>query len=444
MLTKKNEPSVGATKSLRYYSVALLIGVFTALVGTLFHRIVDYMQQAVPLLPAQLGLEGWQAYVFLALLVIAMLCSAVALVRHIVPEASGSGIQEVEGAMLGLRTVRWQRILPVKFIGGVLALGAGLVGGREGPTIHMGASIAQAVAERFKVALQDARSLLGAGAAAGLTTAFNAPIASALFIIEEARDTFPYSRRAYYGVILACGASAIITIALMGNRPFMAIQAQATPLSFYPVFMVLGMLLGVLGVGFNKIILLCLDWSRQVSSRSSPYIWPVVLGALIGPLLLWLPQATGGGETLVEQIVNNPISLGVLFLLVVIRLVMTATSYAAGTPAGIFAPILALATVFSVCFGKVLALFIYLPPDVLATLAVAGMAGLFASTISAPMVGVVLIMELTGNYALAIPCFLCAISAALVASALKGRPIYELLLERTLRQAEQPATIAST
>lgn len=437
MTTKTKESADGPTKSLTYYSVALVIGVLTALVGTAFHQIVDYMQHNVPLLPSKLGLEGWEAYVFLALLVISMLCGAVALVRQIAPEASGSGIQEVEGAMLGLRQVRWQRVLPVKFIGGLLALGAGLVGGREGPTIHMGASIAQGVAERFKVALQDARSLLGAGAAAGLTTAFNAPIASALFIIEEARDTFPYSRRAYYGVILACGASAVITIALMGNKPFMPINAQATSLSFYPVFIVLGMLLGVLGVGFNKIILLCLDWSRQVNIRYSPYVWPVILGAMIGPLLLLLPQATDGGETLVEQIVNSPLSLGVLFLLVVIRLVMTATSYAAGTPAGIFAPILALATVFSVCFGKILAVFIYLPPDVLATLAVAGMAGLFASTISAPMVGVVLIMELTGNYTLAIPCFLCAISAGVVASALKGRPIYELLLERTLHLADQ-------
>lgn len=442
-MTTKTESSVdGPTKNVTYYSVALGIGVLTALVGTVFHQLVDYMQQIMPLLPTKLGLSGWQAHVFLSLLVIGMLCSAVALVRHIAPEASGSGIQEVEGAMLGLRQMRWQRVLPVKFIGGVLALGAGLVGGREGPTIHMGASIAQAVAERFKVAVQDVRSLLGAGAAAGLTTAFSAPIASALFIIEEARDTFPYSKRSYYAVILACGASAIVTFALMGSRPFMAIQTEVAALSYYPLFVVLGILLGVLGVAFNKITLVCLDWSSQVSVRYSPYLWPVLLGALIGPLLLTLPQATGGGEPLVEQIVNSPLSLGILFLLVIIRLVMTATSYAAGTPAGIFAPILALATVFSVCFGKVLTLFIYLPPEFLATLAVAGMAGLFASTISAPMVGVVLIMELTGNYALAVPCLLCAISAGVVASMLKGRPIYELLLERTLRLAGQTEPIA--
>ncbi len=434
MTTSKQSPT-NSTSSTVYFSVALVIGVLTALVGSAFHQIVKYAQVIVPELPFMLGLDGWLAYVFLALFSMSMFCGAVALVRRFAPEAGGSGIQEVEGAMEGLREVRWSRVLPVKFIGGVMALGAGLVGGREGPTIHMGASIAQAVAERFKVTVQDARALLGAGAGAGLTTAFSAPIASALFIIEEARDTFPYSRRSYYAVILACGASAIVTIALLGNRPFMAIQAQVTPLSFYPVFVVLGVLLGVLGVYFNKMVLRCLDWSQHVSVRYSPYVWPAVLGAIIGPMMLWLPSATDGGENLVEILVTHPLTLGTVVLLVVIRFVMTITSYAAGTPAGIFAPILALATVFSLLFGQVLSLFVTLPPDAMASLAVAGMVGLFASTISAPMVGVVLVMELTGNYALAVPCFLCAISAAVTALALKGRPIYELLLERTLRLA---------
>lgn len=420
-----------------YFVVAILIGLLTGVVGSAFHQVLDFSQRYVPQLPSILGLSGWQAYVFLTVFVVLMFCGAVALVRHFAPEASGSGIQEVEGAMIVKREVRWRRVLPVKFIGGCMALGAGLVGGREGPTIHMGASIAQALSERFKLVAQDARSLLGAGAAAGLATAFNAPIASALFIIEEARDTFPYSRRAYYAVILACGASVLVTIHMMGNRPFMAISGSATPVSFYPVFVVLGILLGGLGVLFNRFVLRCLDLAQQVTIRYSPYLWPALLGLLVGPLLLWMPSATDGGEGFVMHVVTHPLSLGALALLVVVRFTMTVTSYAAGTPAGIFAPILALAAVFSLFFGKVLSLFMVLPPDAATSLVVAGMAGLFASTISAPMVGVVLIMELTGNYAMALPCFLCALSSALVASALKGRPIYELLLERTLRLAQQ-------
>lgn len=426
-------------QSLTFYVIALLIGFATALVGTVFHVTVVFMQAQLPKLPTYVGAEGWLAAVSLGVLCAAMLCSAVALVRRFAPEASGSGVQEVEGAMAGLRHVRWQRVLPVKFFGGLLSLGAGLVGGREGPTIHMGASIAQALAQRVTLAVSEARALLGAGAAAGLTTAFNAPVASVLFVIEEARGVFPYSIRNYYAVILASGASVLMTIALMGPTPFMALSADAPEFVLYPIFVLLGAVLGAMGVAFNKLVLVSLDYAQQFTTRHSAYAWPLVLGLCIGPMVLYLPDATGGGESLVERLVHSHLSLGLLALLAVTRLVMTLASYASGSPAGIFAPILAIAAVFSIFFGKLLMLFLPLPSDILVALAVAGMAGLFSSTIRAPMVGVVLIMELTGAYGLAVPSFLCAMTASVVAVSCGGRPIYELLLERTLRLAGQPA-----
>lgn len=425
------------TKDMAFYGIALLIGFATALVGTVFHRVVGFMQMHLPQVPSYLGVEGVAAAIFLAFLCASMMCLAVLLVRKFAPEASGSGVQEVEGAMAGLRQVRWQRVLPVKFFGGLLSLGSGLVGGREGPTIHMGASIAQALSQRVTMAVSEARALLGAGAAAGLTAAFNAPVASVLFVIEEARGVFPYSMRTYYAVILASGASVLTTVALLGPTPFMALSATAPELVVFPIFVLLGVVLGVMGVFFNRLVLTSLDYAQQISVRYSAYLWPLLLGLCIGPMVLWLPDATGGGESLVERLVHHPLSLGLLGLLAIVRLVMTVASYAAGTPAGIFAPILAIAVVFSVFFGKLLMLFLPLSPDLLVALAVAGMAGLFSSTIRAPMVGVVLIVELTGAYSLAVPSFLCAMTASVVASSCGGRPIYELLLERTLRLAGQ-------
>lgn len=420
-----------------YYGVAGLIGLLTALLGTLFHTLVDFLQANLVIVPTHLGLSGWQSALFLGLVSALMLCSAVALVRHFAPEASGSGVQEVEGGMAGVRQIRSLRVLCVKFFGGLLSLGAGLVGGREGPTIHMGAAIAQALVPRGRFLVHEARALLGAGAAAGLTAAFSSPVAAVLFVIEEARDAFPFRPRTYYAVILASAASAWVTVLVMGRQPFMVIHAIAPALSSYPLFIILGLVLGALGVAFNRLVLQCLDYARQVSVQYSPYLWPALLGLAVGALLYWLPEATGGGESLIERLVQQPMSVGVLGLLALARLVMTLTSYAAGTPAGIFAPILALATVVSIFLGQLLLLFFHLPDELLLALAVAGMAGLFASTVRAPLVGVVLIVELTGAYSLALPSLLCVMSSSLVAERLGGRPLYEQLLERTLNLAKQ-------
>lgn len=419
--------------------MAAIIGTLTGILGSFFHLSIDGLLAWARRLPATLALDGPLLYVVMALFSATLFCGAVALVRRFAPEASGSGVHEIEGAMQGLREVRWQRVLPVKFIGGIMALGAGLVGGREGPTIHIGASIAKAIGSRLSLAVQDARALLGAGAAAGLTAAFNAPLASIIFVIEEARDAFPYHTRTYHAVIIASGASAVATTALSGTTPFMALTANSMPLTFLPAFIVLGMVLGAMGVLFNHVVIRGLDIALQVGLKVSPYLLPLLLGLIIGPMLIAFPQATGGGESLAVAIANNPLPIGLLGLVVLLRFFLTAASYATGAPAGIFAPILALAATSSVLLASLLELVMPLPPGTVVAFVVAGMAGLFASTIRAPLVGMVLVLELTGTYTLAVPVLLAGISSCLVANALGGRPIYEVLLERTLRLAQEQA-----
>lgn len=437
-----NAPDRSQEPKLAYYLMAALVGLLTGLLGASFHQLVDSSLSWSRRLPDLLSMEGPQLYIVMSLFSAAMFCGAVGLVRRFAPEASGSGVQEIEGAMAGLREVHWKRVLPVKFIGGILALSAGLIGGREGPTIHMGASIAKAFSERFSLDALEARALLGAGGAAGLTAAFNAPIASIIFILEEARNSFPHSVRAYSAVFIACGFSAIATVAISGTAPFLALTATPMPLAFLPAFLVLGAIHGVLGYVFNATVIAGLNISQRIGLRLSPYLVPALLGIVIGPMLIIFPAATGGGETLVVAITNNPLPIGLLGLVVLVRFFGTAASYSCGAPAGIFAPILALATTSSVLLGGLLELVMPLPPGTIVAFAVAGMAGLFASTVRAPLVGMVLVAELTGTYALALPVMLTAITSSVVAEALGGRPIYEALLERTLRLAKQPAQAA--
>ncbi|MCK0209088.1 H(+)/Cl(-) exchange transporter ClcA [Starkeya koreensis] len=416
-----------------YHLVAIAVGAVVGVLGVALHVGVERFSAAWPaFLDTTLGLDGLPLYAAAALVAVTMTLVSLWLVRNFAPEASGSGVPEIEGAMEGLRQVRWHRVLPVKFVGGFLSLSSGMVLGREGPTIHIGASVAKAASDLMKWQSEDMRAMLAAGGAAGLAAAFNAPLAAVLFVIEETRRQFPYSARSYIAVVLASIASAIVTETLTGNRPYMLLEASAIPYGWLPAFLVLGVILGAVGVGFNHTLVWSLDHVRRLGERRSYYIFPTAVGLVVGVLVFVRPEATQGGELLAVQLTREGLPLAMLAFIVLLRFVMTMASYSTGVAGGIFAPILALATTIGLCYGTAIESVTALPEHGHAAFAIAAMSGLFASTIGAPMVGMVLVLELTGAYSVLVPVMITAIFSNMTSQALGGRPIYEILLERTL------------
>lgn len=277
----------------RFMVLALLAGGLTGFIGSLFHEAIDRAVAWPDWLA--LRLDGWALVGASAGIAMAGAVIAVVLVRRFAPEAGGSGVQEIEGAMEGLREVRWRRVLPVKFVAGVIAIGSGLVLGREGPTIHIGASASAAVAETFRTTELERRGLLASGAAAGLSCAFNAPLASVLFVVEETHKEFPYTFRTYLGVIIATIASTVVTEIMGGTRPDLPLAAAAAPLAFLPAFLLLGVLIGVVGRVLNAAILHAVGFAAW-SQQRLPYAYPAAVGAAVGALFILLPQAVTGGE----------------------------------------------------------------------------------------------------------------------------------------------------
>lgn len=420
----------------RFYLLATLLGILTGFVGTWFHLIADALLVWHRALTVSVPLS-W-ALPVAAVSTSAMVVAAVFLVRRFAPEAAGSGVQEIEGALEELRPLRWRRVLPVKFFGGLLSIGAGLVVGREGPTIHIGASIAGGLSDFAKPGRLERHGLYAAGAAAGLAAAFNAPLAAVLFVIEETRRQFPYTFRTYMGVAIAATFSTLLTEDIAGVGPDLAISSPGVAPHFLIGFGLLGALLGAFGIVFNKLLLWSLDAVLWLGNATSPYLFPALWGLFLGALLIVFPSATGGGETLILRLVSEHWTVAGLFLLVLLRLFTTMGSYSAGAPGGIFAPILTLATSTGLALGAAAAA---ITPDaghLPVAFAIAAMGGLFTSTVRAPMVGVVLVLELTGSFELLLPVFITCIVSNIVAELLGGKPIYEQLLERTLRLAGTP------
>lgn len=420
-----------------YFLKAALVGVLVGGLATGFHGGLEYILQSYAALRTSLG-DGIEAYAVSATLSAICVAAAFLLVQRIAPEAAGSGIHEIEGAMEDKRPLRWARVLVAKFFGGLLALGSGLVLGREGPTIHMGAMTAEALSRSQGLSTSDHKGLLAAGAAAGLAAAFNAPLAAILFIVEETRRQFPFGYRTYMAVIIASIISAALTEQLTHIGPPLLIEVSAVPVWSFLLLGLLGIGLGALGVFFNWALIAVMDQFQKIPNGFR-WIPAVVIGAATGLLLVALPDSTGGGEDLVRDLVHTNYGIMALLVLTLLRFGGVLFSYASGVPGGIFAPMLSIATCAGLAFGAASVQVLPVDDTFRAACAVAAMGGFFAASVRAPLVGVVLVMELTGAYTLIMPVLVTCTTASLTAHRLGGRPIYEQLLERTLRLAGDTA-----
>ena len=317
----------------------------------------------------------------------------------------------------------------------MLALAAGLSLGREGPTVHLGAALATAV--RGRLAALPRRALLAAGAAAGLTAAFSAPIAGAVFVLEELRVA-PNLLMISTG-LPAVLASYLVTTALLGSQPMFVLPAVAAPShDLLPLFAALGVAAGIVGVAFNRGLLAGLV-AFEAMGPVPESLRAAAVGVFAAIVACWLPAAIGSGEPIAQALIQGPPSpLAGLVLLLAVKLVLTLVSYGCGVPGGIFAPQLVLGATLG-AIVKTLAPHVgggTLGP----ALATAGMVGVFSASVRAPLTGLVLIVELTHHGQLLLPQAVATLAGYLTAAALRDRPIYEALRERDNRSAG-PATI---
>src|SRR5271156_4268873 len=353
------------------------------------------------------------------------------LVRRFSPDASGSGIPHVEAVLTGQVPQASFVLIPVKFLGGLLAIGAGLALGREGPSVQMGASVAHLVGKIFKRNWPDCRVLLAAGAGAGLATAFNAPIAGAIFVLEELVRRFE-PRIA----IVALGASsAAITVAhlFLGYQPDFHVEALAFTRNngIKALFFVLGAAAGLAGIAYNHAIL------GAIAVADGLRRWPVelraaVIGAAVGILAWFAPELVGGGDPITQRVLEGAGTLAIIPLVFLIRFGLGAVSYAAATPGGLFAPLLVLGAQLGLFFGlgcQFLFSGLQIQPE---AFAVVGMAAFFAGVVRAPLTGIVLVSEMTGNVTMLLPMMGGCFAAMLVTTILRNPPIYDSLSERTL------------
>lgn len=421
---------------------AALVGVLAGLVAVAFRRtlmIADELRDGF--LQAAHTHPGW-GWILAMVLGCVGAGLSVGMVRRLAPETSGSGIPHLKAVLHHLRGMVWQRVLAVKFVAGVIGIGSGLALGREGPTVQMGGAMGLMVARWLDTTPRERRTLIAAGAGAGLAAAFNAPLAGVVFVLEEVQRDF--TPGVFTAAFVASVSADVVARLLLGQLPVFQVRSlPAPPLTALPAFLVLGLATGLLGVVFNRALLASLNLVQRL--RTWPAWLPAgVVGLGVGLIAWFAPETVAGGHRLVEQTLDGSVALRALPVLFLLRFVLTMGSYGSGAPGGIFAPLLVLGAQIGLAVGKLSYRFFPSATGSPVAFAVVGMAAYFTAIVRAPLTGVVLILEMTGNYLLMLPLLAACFMAYGVADMLGDRPIYEALLERDLLRGQENPELDET
>jgi H+/Cl- antiporter ClcA len=393
--------------------------------------------EALPRLPLSRTL-GWSA----ALVLVGLFLGWTAKKR---PLIKGSGIPQIKGVLQGRMSLNWMPDLPLKMLTGLLGLGAGLSLGREGPSVQIGAYVGEGVLSFLPRPGRIRKFLIISASAAGISAAFNAPLAGVLFVLEElqAAPEGPAGQAAkgargniFSPLFLACAMGAsmaadVVAGFFFGSRPVFDFRdLQLLSIKAIPWVILLGVICGFLGDLFKRLLYLSQNMYRRF--RIPEPFWPVLPLLVSIPLGFFFYDLTGGGHGLIESLSRQERSLGMIGLLLGGKFLFTALCYGSGTSGGIFLPLLACGALTGQGLGMLLAGAGLSSGEESLNFMILGMAAFFTGVVKAPVTGILLILEMSGNFKHLGNLVLAALSALVTADLIASRPVYSVLLERML------------
>ena len=344
------------------------------------------------------------------------------------PDARGSGVPQTKAALYARGGYISLATVFGKFFCTSATLASGIPLGREGPAVQVGAGLASVLGRWLRLSPEKVKALLPVGAAAAVAAAFNTPLAAVLFALEEVVGDL--HAPVLGSVVLASATSWAVLRLLLGNDPLFKVpQYQLVhPVEFF-VYAVLGVLGGFVSVAFTK-LLLSLRKKFLALPRKTKWFQPIVGGLTVGMMGWFVPQLLGVGYKHVGEALNGSMALRLMAILLVLKLLAVAVSYASGNAGGIFGPSLFLGAMLGGIVGTVAH---RLMPGYVATsgvYALVGMGTAFAGIVRAPMTSVLMIFETTRDYSVIVPLMISNLVSFFISSRLQREPIYEVLAQQ--------------
>ncbi|MDF5714716.1 MAG: chloride channel protein [Rhizonema sp. NSF051] len=411
---------------------ACVIGLVSALAGVFLKQGVGvfgtWRVHTTEILPAWLVLPGFG-------LIGGLVCGW--LIEKFAPEASGSGISQVKAVLAKVPMALDLRVAVVKLLSSVIALGSGLPLGREGPTLQVGAALANELSRVFPTSPDYRRQMIAAGAGAGLAAAFNAPITGVLFVVEELLQDV--SGLTMGTAILASFIGAVVSRWLGGHSLTLELTALKTNFSLQeiPFYLLLGVVAGLLGALFNKGIIAFLNLNRRLLRVGLP-LKIGLAGLICGFVVAFLPEEFRDSTGLREILTAGELSPQVVFVVFVVQFLLTLIAYGSGASGGLLVPPLLLGSALGYLFG--IAEHNILGVTAPTTYALAGMGTFLSAVARVPITSIVIVFEMTTNFNLVLPLMIGSVVAYLVAEKVMPGSLYDLLLEWNGIHLEKDAT----
>src|SRR6266705_3569677 len=422
-------PSLGKTMSQRWSSLlqdreeqvflllTLLIGALVGVTVVVFTLLTERL--GVRLYPA--GGAAWRR---LLVPIAGSLGTGYLLYRYF-PDARGSGVPQTKAALFAREGRITLRTVLGKFFCTSATLASGIPLGREGPSVQVGAGIASVLGRSLGLHPERVKALLPVGAAAAIAAAFNTPLAAVLFSLEEIVGDL--HAPVLGSVVLASATSWVVLRLLLGNSPLFKVpQYQLVHPAEFAVYAVLGLAGGLVSVSFTKLLLGMRERFLRLPSKTL-WLQPVAGGLLVGMMGWFVPQVLGVGYGYVGDALNGRMALNLMFLLVVLKLLTVTTSYASGNAGGIFGPALFIGAMLGGTVGTLAHRLFPAYTAMPGAYALVGMGAVFAGIVRAPMTSVLMIFEMTQDYAVIVPLMISNLVSLFISSRLQRQPIYEAL-----------------
>lgn len=404
--------------------LSIITGIIVGFVVSGFRVAIPFIMHNVENVMAWGQTSIWHSVSFV--LMFALIGCFVAWTAKKEPMIGGSGIPQIAGKLSGKLDFSWASVLFYKLFGGLMAIGSGLTLGREGPSVQIGASIGQGVAEVTKTPAKSGKYLIVGAAGAGLATAFNAPVSGIIFCLEELLKKA--TRRGFLSATLTIITATVVSILLIGDEAAISVPAALrVEMATYPYLLLLGVILGLSGVLFNKVIM----WSKAIYSKwTAPTFWKMVFPFVLTAIVLLMDaRLIGSGEALILlPFLDNPGLLTLLYLFLA-KLVLLGVAFGSGIPGGIFFPLLSLGALVGNLYASGLHELGLVDVYTISVFTVIAMSAHFAAIVRAPLTGIFLILEMTGgSIQYLLPIAIVTYIAYFVAEICQSEPIYESLL----------------
>lgn len=428
-----NELTNVYSKTLPILYKSMLIGFLAGIVVVLYRIVLFHTEhftfeiydmfraniKLVPLLFLGLGILGYSAGVLVSRF----------------PMIGGSGIPQVKGIIMGYLHDSWLGTLVAKFLCGTIGILGGLSLGREGPSIQLGACIAEGLGDKISKSRTEKKILIASGASAGLAAAFNAPIAGTMFALEE---IFKYFSPI---ILISTMASAmiadLISKTVFGLKPVFNFTISSNiPLNGYWLICLMGLVLGVLGALYNfttiktQKIYKSITW-LNVKTR------PLVAFFCAGVFGLIFPHILGGGHKIIDEMTSSN-GISFLLMLLVLKFLFSMISFGSGAAGGIFFPLLVMGALIGAIFGNIATGIFGFDNSLYFNFVILAMAGFFTAIVRAPMTGIILLVEMTGSFSHLLSLSIVCIIAYIVADVLNSAPIYDSLLDNLINKSDKP------